>query len=190
MSVSSKYWLNNQSDKVARYDISYAEQFKGRSRCAIVNRQLILPRFIGAIIFVSAWFVLAPIAWAQGSDRGKDEYLASCQPCHGATGKGNGPNAKLLGKHPADLTTLSGSNGGRFPLVRVFEQIDGRLEVALHGSRDMPVWGDRYKRDVITQLPTNSVSDDMANWLARRRILELIEYLLTLQAQPGSPGSN
>ena len=95
-----------------------------------------------------------------------------------------GPNAKLLVKPPSDLTTLSESNGGKFPLVRVFEQIDGRLEVAVHGSRDMPVWGDRYKRNVISELPTNSVSDDMANWLARRRILELIEYLMTLQMQP------
>jgi mono/diheme cytochrome c family protein len=141
-------------------------------------------RPIGVLIFVSAWFVLAPIAWAQAPDRGKDEYLASCQPCHGATGKGNGPNAKLLVKPPSDLTTLSEYNGGKFPLVRVFEQIDGRLEVAVHGSRDMPVWGDRYKRNVISQLPTNSISDDMANWLARRRILELIEYLMTLQTQP------
>ena len=146
-------------------------------------------RPIGVLIFVSAWFVLAPIAWAQAPDRGKDEYLASCQPCHGATGKGNGPNAKLLVKPPSDLTTLSEYNGGKFPLVCVFEQIDGRLEVAVHGSRDMPVWGDRYKRDVISQLPTNSVSDDMADWLARRRILELIEYLTTLQMQPTNANS-
>jgi mono/diheme cytochrome c family protein len=141
-------------------------------------------RPIGVLIFVSAWFVLAPTAWAQAPDRGKDEYLASCQPCHGATGKGNGPNAKLLVKPPSDLTTLSEYNGGKFPLIRVFEQIDGRLEVAVHGSRDMPVWGDRYKRNAISQLPTNSISDDMANWLTRRRILELIEYLMTLQMQP------
>jgi hypothetical protein len=37
-----------------------------------------------------------------------------------------------------------------FPFVRVFEMIDGRLDVAMHGSREMPVWGDRYKRDAMS----------------------------------------
>jgi mono/diheme cytochrome c family protein len=116
-------------------------------------------------------------------ERGKDEYHRSCEPCHGATGKGDGPNAKHLAKRPADLTKLSESYGGVFPFERVFETIDGRLDVALHGPREMPVWGDRYKRDVLTTVPTNSVSDEMANIMARNRILQLIEYLSTLQGK-------
>jgi mono/diheme cytochrome c family protein len=126
---------------------------------------------------------------AQALEPGKNEYLRSCESCHGATGKGDGSSGKHLTTRPADLTKLSESNGGKFPLVRVFEEIDGRLEIALHGPWDMPVWGDRYKRDLVSKLPTESVSNDMANVLARRRILELIEYLLTLQVGPTSDGS-
>ena len=108
-------------------------------------------------------------AWGQASDRGRDEYLRFCEPCHGATGKGDGPTAKQLAKRPADLTRLSEANGGVFPLVRVFDVIDGRLDVELHGPREMPVWADRHKQ--------------MADELARRRILQVIEYISTLQGK-------
>jgi hypothetical protein len=123
----------------------------------------------------------ADVVRAQGPDWGKSQYLLSCQPCHGTTGRGDGAAAKHLARRPADLTKLSESNGGVFPFVRVFEMIDGRLEVAMHGPREMPVWGDRYKRDVITNMPTGSLTEEAANLLASRRILELIEYISTLQ---------
>ena len=144
-----------------------------------------LVTWIAAFPSACAALGMVDVAGAQGPDRGKNEYLSTCEPCHGATGKGDGLTAKHLAKRPADLTKLSESNGGRFPVVRVFEEIDGRLDVALHGPRDMPVWGDRYKRYVISKLPTNSISDEMANVLARRQILELIEYLLTLADKQG-----
>jgi hypothetical protein len=124
---------------------------------------------------------------AQGQQWGKNEYLAACEPCHGKDGKGDGSAAGHLAKPPADLTKLSTSNGGVFPFVRVFEMIDGRLEVVMHGPRDMPVWGDRYKRDAISRAPAGSLTDDTANLLARRRILELIEYISTLQEKPAVP---
>jgi len=115
--------------------------------------------------------------------RGKDEYMRSCQPCHGTGGRGDGPTAKHLAKPPSDLTGLSESNGGVFPSAPLFEIIDGRLEIALHGPREMPVWGDRYKRELIFEMPKDAVSNDMANVLARRRILELIEYISTVKGK-------
>jgi hypothetical protein len=145
--------------------------------------------WLATFLLASVALGIVDVAPAQAVDPAKNEYLRSCEPCHGATGKGDGPSGKHLSTRPADLTKLSESNTGRFPLVRVFEEIDGRLEIALHGPRDMPVWGDRYKRDLVSKLPTDSVSNDMANVLARRRILELIEYLLTLQVGPTSDGS-
>ena len=42
---------------------------------------------------------------------------------------------------PADLTQLSESNEGVFPLERVTRAIDGRKPVELHGPREMPIWG-------------------------------------------------
>ena len=134
---------------------------------------------------MAAWLAIgiADATWAQGPDWGKDEYMRSCEPCHGTGGRGDGPAAKHLAKRPADLTKLSESNGGVLPFVRVFETVDGRLDVALHGPREMPVWGDRYKRDLISEMPRAAVSDDMANVLARRRILQLIEYISSLQGK-------
>ncbi len=70
-----------------------------------------------------------------------------------------------------------------FPFVGVFEVIDGRLDIALHGPREMPVWADRYKRDLISMVPRDDVSDGMADVSARRRILQVIEYISTLQGK-------
>ena len=134
---------------------------------------------IAACIAISS----VDVVCAQGSEWGKNEYLAACQPCHGTTGKGDGPAANHLARQPADLTKLSVSNGGVFPFVRVFEMIDGRLDVVMHGPREMPVWGDRYKREVMSTAPAGSLTDETANLLARRRILELIEYVSTLQGK-------
>lgn len=42
---------------------------------------------------------------------------------------------------PADLTTIQKRNGGTWDGVMVMRTIDGRRDVAAHGSREMPVWG-------------------------------------------------
>ena len=69
-------------------------------------------------------------------------FKAYCASCHGITGKGDGPAAKALKTAPADLTKISERNDGKFPDAKVRRYIEGLDEVAAHGSRDMPVWGD------------------------------------------------
>jgi mono/diheme cytochrome c family protein len=123
----------------------------------------------------------AGVACAQGQEVGKSEYLNSCESCHGTTGKGDGPAGRSLAKRPADLTKLSQSNGGVFPFARVYDYIDGRLSVLEHGPREEPVWGERWKRNVLSQAPANAVTDDAANMLVSRRIVKVIEYISTLQ---------
>lgn len=44
--------------------------------------------------------------------RGKSVYTAECASCHGNTGKGDGPSAKDLEKHPGDMTKLGGQSDG------------------------------------------------------------------------------
>jgi len=44
--------------------------------------------------------------------RGKAVYAADCASCHGSSGKGEGPAAKDLEKHPGDMTKLSGQSDG------------------------------------------------------------------------------
>jgi hypothetical protein len=55
--------------------------------------------------------------------------------------------AQFLTIKPSDLTQLTRENDGRFPFIEVFEMIDGRREIAIHGPRSMPIWGDRYNAE-------------------------------------------
>jgi mono/diheme cytochrome c family protein len=90
-----------------------------------------------------------------------------CAVCHGKDGTGNGPAAKALAKAPADLTRISARNNGTFPDVRVRRYIEGLDEVAAHGTRDMPMWGELFR----------SLNRDTA----QIRIAALSEYLKSLQ---------
>jgi hypothetical protein len=114
------------------------------------------------------------------------EFLNSCASCHGEDGKGAGFLTRLFrGVDPGDLTQLSERNGGTFPLDQVFAVIDGREEVAAHGDRKMPVWGDRYMT-----LVTSEWGPDQLNELrVQRRIYELAHYLQSIQ-EPGEGEAN
>ena len=85
-----------------------------------------------------------PIKPTSAADAGQ-MFSTYCAVCHGKEGKGDGPAAKALAKAPADLTTLSARNNGTFPDGRVRRYIEGLDEVAAHGTRDMPMWGDLFR---------------------------------------------
>jgi mono/diheme cytochrome c family protein len=72
---------------------------------------------------------------------GEQMFVTYCAACHGPDGKGGGPASAALKIPPADLTTLTARNDGTFPELRVFSAIHGDLQLAAHGSKDMPVWG-------------------------------------------------
>jgi mono/diheme cytochrome c family protein len=78
------------------------------------------------------------------NDAGSQLFRTYCASCHGATGRGNGPLADQLRRRPPDLTQFTRRNAGTFPSERVYRIIDGR-DVASHGDREMPVWGDIFK---------------------------------------------
>jgi mono/diheme cytochrome c family protein len=119
-------------------------------------------------------------ACAQQSEVGKEDYLKLCSGCHGVTGKGDGPNAKSLRKPPADLTKLSQSNNGSFPLVRVYYAMDGKLEVIVHGPRDMPSFFETLKKDIMSRRG-DYLSAELVESLARIRMIEVIAYVMSLQ---------
>jgi hypothetical protein len=138
-----------------------------------------------ASIFALGMIGIAGVSYSQGSDFGKYEYLNSCASCHGPVGKGDGPVAKTLKRTPADLTRLSERNKGVFPFLRSYEIIDGRFEVEAHGKRDMPVWGELYQPSWDSKqsgLPPY-LSKELAETVARSRILALIEYISALQGK-------
>lgn len=119
-------------------------------------------------------------------DLGKREYLASCAVCHGVTGKVQGPEVaavEFLTTKPTDLSTLSKRSGGVFPFDRVYAVIDGRQMVKAHGSRDMPIWGDRYNKETVKAAEYYiDMPYDMEMYV-RSRILALIDYINRLQVK-------
>jgi len=138
--------------------------------------------------FVLVFSALGMASTAAAQDRGigaagAAEYQVSCATCHGEGGDGNGPVAAQLKVKPADLTQLTRKNHGAFPFLKVFETIDGRLQVKAHGTREMPVWGNRYQVELQQKF---RAGEDMASkaqieTVIRARILELIYYLQTIQ---------
>lgn len=130
---------------------------------------------------------MAGAARAQDADVGKSEFQSSCASCHGADGKGGGPLREQLKVPPPDLTVLAKNNNGVFPATALYETIDGSKAVAGHGSREMPIWGERF--NPIISLPH---SVDPSYWklagpeqspevVVRKRILAVIDYLGRIQ---------
>jgi mono/diheme cytochrome c family protein len=122
-------------------------------------------------------------AWAQtlNEDLGRLEFEGNCASCHGATGAGNGALKAYLTKAPTDLTTLSRRHGGAFPNQLVWELIDGRAstEIGPHGSREMPVWGQEFRRQAL-QYPGMAAQPE---WYVRGRIVALLDYLARIQVR-------
>ena len=100
---------------------------------------------------------------------GKAMFETYCTSCHGKEGKGDGPAAAALKKPPADLTRISARNNGAFPTEKIRRFIDGRENVASHGSRDMPVWGGLF------------IGVDRDSDMGKIRIANLTEYLRSIQ---------
>ena len=81
-------------------------------------------------------------------------YMRYCAACHGRTMKGDGPVASGLKNSPGDLTTLTQNNKGVFPYDKVASIIDGRQTSRVHGTPDMPVWGEIFAITSGTEAPT------------------------------------
>jgi Cytochrome C oxidase, cbb3-type, subunit III len=103
---------------------------------------------------------------------GKEMYTSYCSACHGADGKGNGPAASALKLPPADLATLSSTNGGKFPSLKVAAAIRGDSVITAHGSKEMPVWGTLFMG--ISHGHDSEV---------QQRITNLTRYVESLQAK-------
>jgi mono/diheme cytochrome c family protein len=122
---------------------------------------------------------------AEVLDHGKAEYHSSCAPCHGSDGKGTGPVSAGLKVPPPDLTVLAKKNNGVFPFNSVYEMIDGRKTIIAHGTRDMPIWGDRYtpepSKALIPRPSENILGFYHPETVVQMRILAVIDYLNRIQ---------
>jgi mono/diheme cytochrome c family protein len=126
----------------------------------------------------AAWLWPGTPAGAEEADRvlaelGGALYATRCASCHGIDGKGEGPVAGALVAKPADLTRIAARRGGSFPTAEIGRFIDGRFEIVAHGSREMPVWGQRFAES----FPEPGVGEEVA----RGNIASLVEYLKSIQ---------
>jgi mono/diheme cytochrome c family protein len=138
--------------------------------------------FISGSIIAAAGFAFALPMLTSAADIpvGRIEYERHCIMCHGATGTGSGWLAWFLEQRVRTITWLKKTNGGVFPVDRVYQVIDGRKEVALHGPRHMPVWGEVYLTEPKRALgPRYGPYDD--DKLIRAKIAALVDYISTLQ---------
>ena len=104
----------------------------------------------------------------------RDLYDRLCASCHGPEGRGDGPVAKALVVRPPDLTSLAARHAGTFPREHVVNVLSGQRQVSAHGTREMPVWGQRL-------VPAESAAAAAAQLEQARMITALADYVATLQ---------
>ncbi len=106
---------------------------------------------------------------------GKQDFMKHCAPCHGANGRGHGPEVNLIPDlHPPDLTVLAMKNGGVFPAKKIADTIDGRKSIPSHKRFDMPFWGVNFQQEGKEFSPRSEA-------LAKARIAALVGYIRTIQ---------
>lgn len=135
---------------------------------------------------VAVSFTLFTSAGASAADEdvaitfGKTEFGKRCAVCHGPNGTGDGALADLLTQAPPDLTRISQRYGGKFPILDVYQAIDGRRGLRAHGTLEMPLWGDYYKRDAAEHGTSTDVNYEE---IVHGRISSLVFYLQSIQAE-------
>jgi mono/diheme cytochrome c family protein len=139
------------------------------------------PVLLGSLsALFGAWLLLgATCAHAEAefdpvlAELGAETFPRYCGSCHGLQGRGDGPAAGALLRPPADLTRIAARRGGSFPGGEIARFIDGRFAVAAHGSREMPIWGERFG----DAIPDSGIAEEMT----RGKIAVLVEYLKSIQ---------
>ena len=83
-------------------------------------------------------------------------------------------------KAAPDLTLLQRKNNGTYPFDRVYAMIDGRVDVAAHGTPEMPIWGRRYSVEAAEYYVDVPYEPEA---YVRGRILAVTEYVCRLQVK-------
>ena len=107
--------------------------------------------------------------------RGYAEYQRYCAVCHGIFADGNGFAAPVLTVRPTNLRILHARFGRPLSRPALTRKIDGSEPILAHGTREMPIWGERLYEDVPTRMPDAR---------SRGAILVIIEYLDSIQDPP------
>lgn len=139
---------------------------------------------------VLAWFAAAALLPGisladQEEVAGQQEFLRNCAVCHGPDGRGDGPFAQFLQEKPKSLTGISARNNGMFPVQKIYDVIAGTEGVQAHGTLNMPIWGDRYLTEAVSNPDPYNYgpygSPSHYEEIVRGRILSLILFLANIQ---------
>ena len=119
-------------------------------------------------------------AVAGGDTAARNDFLELCADCHGSDAKGNGALTKNLTKVPPDLTRIKERANGKFNEKTVFDWIIGLNTPNVHGTREMPIWGD-WLMDETLEDSTSLDAAPAAEKEVERRVMALVKYLEELQ---------
>lgn len=125
------------------------------------------------LFLLSMQLVYCTSSRAQETKPGAKLFHQYCASCHGEKANGNGPVAPYLTTKPSDLTTITERQHGQFPEDQILRIITGEENPPGHGTRTMPVWGERLQDDVVGGASKPTV--------ARGRIAFLVDYLKSIQ---------
>ena len=103
---------------------------------------------------------------------GEDSFRFYCAPCHGLSGKGDGPVGPSLKTPPPDLTLLARRYGGTFPRADVVSFVIGVSgKLPTHGPSDMPVLGPIFR------------ALDLSDARVKIRIENIVSYIESIQVK-------
>lgn len=128
-------------------------------------------RLFALLLVASLWRPVC--ANAQDTAAGARLFHQYCASCHGEKGTGDGPVAPYLKIQPPDLTAVAERRQGSFPEEQLLRIVAGDENPPGHGTRTMPVWGERFQDDIIGGVNKSVV--------ARGRVAFLVDYLKTIQ---------
>lgn len=152
-------------------------------------------RWGGLAVTVAAVVGLVGARPASGAEsaavsQGQQLYTKYCASCHGPAGKGDGPQASSTTPKASDLTQIAKRNGGKFPFYETMLVIEGRSPTAqdedtslpgipqAHGSAKMPVWGEVFSREELSQGSSLDLQLQTTG-----KIMMITEYLQSIQAK-------
>lgn len=140
------------------------------------TRRPLAPTYtLAACALAACTLAPATAAWAQEDSIGKELYETHCAVCHGATARGDGDMADLMKIPATDLTLLTQSHDGVFPMLKVIHIIDGRTGVRAHGN-PMPLFANAFGA------AQASSADPYGGVIAARgKVLSVALYLNALQ---------
>ena len=106
---------------------------------------------------------------AAQTQRGKAIFMEKCASCHNDEARVAASDS--LGVEPKDLSRIvARRRGNEFPITEIARIIDGRKEVAAHGPRAMPVWGEVFEGEALNEQEI------------RGKLGELVAYLMSIQS--------